>query len=396
MKICHVVTNEIVNDPRVDRIATALSKKFEVTVLGLEGYRPTLEEKPYKIILSRRPSYGVTESTKKDIQKALVGKKSCIKIMISDIISFGAKANCWGIMEKELKRIDADIYVANDLDTLPFVEKIAKKKKALLIYDAHEFYADSGVVNTYTFKKIFSLIEKYKIKHASAVITVNQSIAEKLQEEYSLKEKPFVLYNIPNHQPIQRQPITKKNTKTRVVYCGRYDKERGLPELVLAMEHLPNKFVLYLQGSGKLEPELRELVDSHKLNQKVIFVDPVPMRDIVDSLRLYDIGVIPYQPTNINNYLCTPNKIFEYMQAGLAIVCSDLPELKRIIYENPLNGEVFDPYDSEDIAKMIVWAATELNALQKNSTEKSKKYTWAREEEKLFRIYEEAICSGKR
>lgn len=395
MKICHVVTNDMANDPRVDRIATALSKKFEVTVLGLGGHRPIPEGKPYKIILSQRPSYGVKESTKTNIKKALVGKKSYIKIIIRDIINFNVRVNYWRVMEKDLDMIDADMYVANDLDTLPIVAKISKRKKAKLIYDAHEFYVDSGVVNTYLFKKMFRIIEKYKIKHADVVITVNQSIAEKLQKEYNLKEKPFVLYNIPNYQSTKKHFKHEKNTKTKIVYCGNYAKDRGLPELVMAMLHLPNKFVLYLQGYGPLESELRELVDSHKLNKKVIFVDPVPMHDIVESLRDYDIGVIPYQPVNINNYLCTPNKLFEYMQAGLVVVCSDLPELKRILHEKPQNGEVFDPYNPEDITKKIVYVSNKLKSLKQNSIEKAQKYTWAKEEEKLFKIYEGAICSEK-
>jgi glycosyltransferase involved in cell wall biosynthesis len=393
--ICQIVTNEVANDPRVDKMAKVLSTRYAVCVLGLGKCEEGRATKDYDLILVGKPSIGITVERKDIIKKNIRRNKNCVSYVILDAINYAGKLKYWKKMKEALDEIDAKIYVANDLDTLPFVARIAKKKKAKLIYDAHEFYVESDVAHTQMYKVILRAYERRYISYADVVVTINPSISEKLADIYKLEKKPEVIYNIPKTNLFSTSTTSTKNGIVSLVYSGRFVKDRGLPELVLAMEHLSNKFVLYLQGYGPLEPELKGLVDSHKLNQKVIFVEPVQMHDTVDSLRSYDIGVIPYQPVNVNNYLCTPNKIFEYMQAGLVIVCSDLPELKRIIKESPKNGEVFDPYNPEDIAKKIVCVSTKLKNLKQNSIEKSQKYTWANEEEKLFKIYEGVICSEK-
>ena len=72
-------------------------------------------------------------------------------------------------------------------------------------------------------------------------------------------------------------------------------------------------------------------MEAQGLGDRVQVLAPVPMRDLVASLDGYDVGVVPYLPVGMNNMLCSPNKLFEYMAAGLAVICSDLPVLRAVV-----------------------------------------------------------------
>jgi len=387
MKICHVVTNDMLNDPRVDKIATALSSKYEVVVLGLGGHRSTdFSDKNYSVVIAKRNNYRVSEAGKQKIRKSLVGKKSIIRQLVRDFVNYSLRKNNSRVMYKELRNIDADIYVANDLDTLPFVAKVAKAKNAKLIYDSHEYYTDSGVVTTTPFKTLFKLEELRYIKKADAVMTVNTTIAELLQKEYKLQKTPYTIYNIPNYKTNAKYPHTNNNI-IKVVFSGILSPGRGLDEYILSAKHLPENITLNLQGYGPREEELKTIVRENNLENKVFFIEAVPMNEITASLNRYDIGIVPYQPIHTCNKLCSPNKLFEYIHANLAVVGSDLPELRRFITLYEL-GDIFDPYNPEDMARAIIATAKSLDQFKANSKKASGVLTWKHEEKKLFEVYD--------
>ena len=62
-----------------------------------------------------------------------------------------------------------------------------------------------------------------------------------------------------------------------------------------------------------------------------MFLDPVPQEKLLIHTRCATLGVIPFQFVGLNNYYATPNKLFEYIAAGLPVVASNFPELKRIV-----------------------------------------------------------------
>jgi len=130
-----------------------------------------------------------------------------------------------------------------------------------------------------------------------------------------------------------------------VLFQGRYEAFRGLEELVESARLLPG-VLLAFRGYGSLERYLVRKVKQAGLEDRVAFFAPVEMSDLVQAAAEADVGVIPYIPTCLNNRLCTPNKLFEYMMAGLAVVASDLPELARFINQEEV-GALFDPTSPE-------------------------------------------------
>jgi glycosyltransferase involved in cell wall biosynthesis len=169
------------------------------------------------------------------------------------------------------------------------------------------------------------------------------------------------------------------------LYQGRYAPERGLENLVRAAHHLLPDIGLVFRGYGPIEGELRALASGTK---NVRFVQPVPMEQLVDAARDADVGIVSYLSSNLNNYLASPNKLFEYIHAGLPVAASDIPFIRKVVCENDI-GAVFDPKDPLSIAESLnrVTRPRELLRHRKRIIAAAKKYSWQVEEKKLLRTY---------
>jgi glycosyltransferase involved in cell wall biosynthesis len=148
---------------------------------------------------------------------------------------------------------------------------------------------------------------------------------------------------------------------------------------------------IVLMGWGRLECELRDLIAREGLGEQVTIVPPVPPAEVVSSATGAAVGVIPYEPVGLNNTYTTPNKLFDYMAAGLPVVASRLPELIRFVEQGEM-GLTFTPGDAAALATALneVLADPERYARMRARThEAGRRYTWARESPKLLALYEQ-------
>ena len=177
-----------------------------------------------------------------------------------------------------------------------------------------------------------------------------------------------------------------------VLYQGLFIRSRGLEQLVESARYFKcGRIVLRGYGDRELEEHLRLLVKESRVEDRVSFAPPVPMTDLVRAAAEADIGVAPFLPVCLNSVFCLPNKLFEYMMAGLAIVGSDLPEMREVILGHDL-GVVFNPEEPEDIARAINELLTDdarLEKLRGNSLRAAQTiFNWEREGQKLVRLYD--------
>ncbi len=382
-----LVTNDVLNDPRVQKEALgAVKEGFEVIVLGYvsertkgnteeirDGYRIVrLETK----IPRRKPATGFMKDLQTEIQYFL---------WFMDMNRVFAKA---------VRRFAPDIVHANDLDSLPGSVWGAKRIGAKVLYDAHELWVEMYKHGIWYHKLLFSAFERYGIRNADYTVTVNGSIADIMAGRYKVK-KPSVVHNCPWRHPGAnghnlKQKMGIHRDTPLVIYQGRFDYDRGLEELVLAGEYL-DKAVLALRGYGSNEADLRRIAEEKGLlDKKVIFLDPVEMSDLVPAIYGADIGVIPYKPVFLDHLLSTPNKLFEYMMAGLSLVANDLPEIKRVI-QNHGCGITYENAEPKRIAETINRIAADpdrLEAMKKNSrTAASTRFCWENEMNTLISHY---------
>lgn len=292
-----------------------------------------------------------------------------------------------------------DIVYANDLDSL-WAGYLAKRRTgAKLIFDAHEFWLDMGLQVPRTMIWVFKMSEKYLLKKIDGYITVNEPIIRKTESYYNhhFTVPAIVVYNCPYYQ---KMTINKKGSKTKekikILYQGRYALHRGLEQLALAMNYLPARAELSFRAikDAPIEKILKQIVKENKLENRVRFLPAVPMKKMVQSARGFDIGVVAYIPVHADNKLCTPNKLFEYMMAGLALAVSDLPVL-RFIAKKYKNGVMFNPREPKSIAKALnglISNQKELRQMQQNSLKAARDpFCWEKQQEKLSKLYRDLI-----
>jgi glycosyltransferase involved in cell wall biosynthesis len=136
---------------------------------------------------------------------------------------------------------------------------------------------------------------------------------------------------------------------------------------------------------GGYEEELKTFARSH--GNRVTFLPPVGVEDLVTSLSGFNIGIVPYKPVSLNNYYATPNKVFEYIMAGLPVCVSNLPELWDIVTLNTV-GSVFNPNDPKDIARSITAVESRYHVFSHNAQCAAKtKYNWETQSNQLINIY---------
>lgn len=292
--------------------------------------------------------------------------------------------------------LDPDVIHANDLDSLIVSIVAAHRHDAPLIYDAQELYTEIHTLPRW-YRHLLMVQEFFLIRCADRVTVVNPFIAEVMERRYGLEIDEVVL-NCPPltateedapSGPTVREKFDIDPDTPVVLYSGGLSTERGLENLVEAMNEVP-EVALVILGEGALRPELASLVERFGLGDRVYFSDFVPHEEVPAFISSADIGVIPYQQVGMNHYLSSPSKLFHYIMAELVIVGSDFSFLEHVITDNDI-GETFDPDDPKSMAAAIT-AITEDEARLERHRENVKRakhrYTWENEAEKLLAQYE--------
>jgi glycosyltransferase involved in cell wall biosynthesis len=176
-----------------------------------------------------------------------------------------------------------------------------------------------------------------------------------------------------------------------ILYIGAITFNRGLEQLIQSLEYLPSNYHLVYMGYGneQFKQRLLDIVEKINVSDRFSFFGPVPSEQIIHYASDADLGVAPIANACLSYYYCSPNKLFEYMNAGLPVVASNFPELEKVVIGHGI-GVTFDPANPLDIARSIRQVLddpTSREKMAKNAIEASKLYNWENESEKLLRIY---------
>jgi len=397
-KVCMVVWNTFVTDARVTREAKSLIELGrEVTVIAVHEPGKTRKQEVkdgIRIIRVKRPFVSGKINTKFKPEQATIIKRPTLKmkakywlkpmIQLSIKWLIGLKFLYYAIREK------AGVYHAHDLNTLIPVYIASRMRGTRLVYDAHEISTDrAGWGN----KKIWQLVEKILIRRADEVITTNLTRAEYLRSIYEIP-LPTIVHNVPNYISLQRTNLLREklnipDSKPILLYQGGIQRERGLETLIEAMEWINPSAVLVFIGNGSLKHKLIYMVDQLNLKSRVYFMDAVPMDQLLYYTASADIGMQVLQNTCFNHYSACSNKLFEYIMAGIPVIASDLPEMRKII-ETSMTGLLIDPRDPRNIADAVNRLLEDKELYQtfsRNTREASKIYNWENEKHHLQKLY---------
>jgi glycosyltransferase involved in cell wall biosynthesis len=378
--------NDIETDPRVTKaFEAATDAGYEVKVCCYKDYPETTSNEVVdriRMLFSR--GVGLYKRTKAiDVHKNGKAHRSPINIPMA-VASSGVVFTLHQIdLFLKTKKYRAEIVHANDLNTL-FAGVLHKWFcGSRLIYDSHEIWVDMVYSYPRWVKKLLSLYEQFLIHHyVDEMITVNDRIADEFLIRYKIR-KPHVVMNVPYLEKVN-QP---SHEGIRVIYQGKFDPGRYLENVVRGAKHFSPGITLTMRGVGDYGETLKKCVQS----DNVTFLPPVPMELLIQSLSGYDIGVATgAHKQGKNGEYASPNKLFEYMMAGLVVVGDDSKVISDIIV-NGNCGSTFSGDDPVSFACAINAIASdhgEMNQLKENSLSYVREqYCWENEQKKLIEVY---------
>jgi glycosyltransferase involved in cell wall biosynthesis len=249
---------------------------------------------------------------------------------------------------------------ANDFDTLPAGYLIARESRARLVYDAHELYSEFDPDPPRLYRAVAFALERALARRADSVVTVSEAIADELERRLGLPRRPLVVLNAParDERDLDAEP---EPGPLRAIYQGAFGTGRPLEDLLAAVRDAPG--VSLTLRVPRAEPAaLRAAVAADGLDGRVDVADPVPPDGVVDGLRGFDVGVVFDRPATLNGALGAPNKLFEYLMAGLAVVAPRLPGLEPIV-EGEGVGVTYEPGRPELLAAALARLASDRELL---------------------------------
>lgn len=342
---------------------------------------------------------GVRQATKVIYYFCNITLIKCPAIITNKICQFIHKyasklSNRSKVLTLKATYFNPDIIHVHDLPQLKAGCLVKRALKIPLIYDAHELYPEIDTL-TIKQKKRLKRLESKLIKQCDKVITVNEFIADLMEKRYKVSNVD-VIYNatLPIHGQTHKYNLFRENLPIPqnayiLLFQGWMSKTRGIQDLVKSMESVVKDVHLVLMGYGEVQDELREIMTQLNLKDRVHILDAVPQNELLKWTSSADAGIIPYQPIDLNNYYCSPNKLFEFIQAEIPIVANELPFLKKIVQENSF-GIVADLNNPDQYAKAINLMFANMNhfnRFKENLKKRSGEFSWEVEEKKLKEIY---------
>ena len=360
------VINDLVTDQRIDRTAGVLADLgFEVLMVGRRKTdSPNMPDRSYETIRMR-----------------LLWEKGPL---------FYAEYNI-RLFFLLLSR-PADLLVSNDLDTLLPNYLVHKLKRIPIVYDSHEYFtATPELVDRPKVQRVWKWIEKRIVPNLKSCITVNASIANLFEQEYNV---PFrIVRNIPHRSERIRIPARAElglpaDKKIVLMQGSGINVQRGAEEAVEAMQYLDNVLLLIV-GGGDVLPLLKKMVNELSLYKKVKFVSRQTPANLGGYTANADIGLTIDKDTNINYRFSLPNKLFDYIYAGVPVLATPLVELKKIIQQYEI-GDFIENHDPEHIAskiKTMLQDESRLAFYRKNTQKAAAELNWETERNTLIEIF---------
>ena len=286
-----------------------------------------------------------------------------------------------------------DLLYSNDLDTLLPNFLVSRLKRIPLIYDSHELFCEvPELLHSPIKRKIWLKIESYIVPKLRACVTVNDSIAAIFNNKYHV-----VFHSIRNisDPPAEFKPLSRKELKLPedkkiiLLQGAGINIDRGAEELVDAMPEVKNAILLII-GSGDVWEVLKKKITTLNLTQKVFLIDKLPKTSLMQYTANADLGLSIDKNTNLNYFNSLPNKVFDYINAGVPILASRLPEIERIV-RNYAVGDFIVDHQAANIASKIneLLESPILQEYKNNTLNAKKELNWQSEKLKLISLIKE-------
>lgn len=368
-KIIVSVTNDLYTDQRVRKVCEFLvANNYDLTLVGrklknsAEMPKTTYQTKRFRLWFTRGPLF---------------------------YANYNLRLFFYLLFKK------ADVLLSNDLDTL-FANHWARKfkKNCRLVYDSHEYYCGTPeLVTRPKVQKFWRKIEKRCLPKVDAMYTVNESIADLYRTEYKKEVKVvrnITDANLPPFDMTRKQLGLPFNKKVVIMQGAGINIDRGAEEMIEAIQLIENA-VLIIVGDGDVVPDLKKKVLAEGWEEKVLFFGKRPYNELMNFTALSDVGISLDKNSNINYRFSLPNKIFDYIHAGIPLFVSDLTEITKIV-EGYNVGVICPSHNPTFIAAELNKLLNDENKmaeLKSNTIKAAKELNWETETNVLKEIFAE-------
>jgi glycosyltransferase involved in cell wall biosynthesis len=376
------VANNMVSDRRVIReAATVAAAGFAVTVHAIVQRReklPTREQHPdgFTIVRHRLGLIPPVLPIRPRLLALLLHPLWCalavvvavarkVRLPLAGAALLAIRWTSWATLAARAAG-SAQILHAHDLSgALPALATLRTNPGAVLLYDSHEVFLESGrwaKSPAFIRRILANRFEQPALRRAAALIAVNPQVIEELGKRYEIPVRQVVTYNCPpawNPEPRGtelRTAIGVDASAQVLLYHGGFSAHRGLEELLVAIRdpRLAAAHLVFL-GYGPLEGMLRAAAADPALTGRVHVLKAVAP-DVLDRWASgADVGMCAVLPSTLNHRISTPNKLFESIGAGVPVVASNFATMRDILLGDPDGplGSVCDPTDPTAVATAI-------------------------------------------
>ena len=293
------------------------------------------------------------------------------------------------LLRPKITKEKYDFILIHLVDNLPFAVQLKNKLNAQIIYDNQEYFVGQyAAFEKGKFNWVKEVQKKY-LPEVDIVLATTNVMLQQLRKDHDLKIPSFRVRNVPSmqttavrndsnsHQEVNHLNVLKLVWHGMGVY---FNNSRGVHILLQAIAQCNENVHLYLQGilTEAQKSIYERYEEALNLEGKVTFLPPAHPDEIVPSLKKFDVGLTAELPEELNQELTSSNKLFDYIQAGLVIISSDVLGLAETIDEFDV-GLKYEPGNIAELSNKIDRLAadrTQLNKYKQNSKIASSQLFW--------------------
>ncbi len=373
-------------DARVMRDATALVEAgFAVTIVDVESDRTRPAEEEIRGVHLKHilmPSYFVPARF-----------KPWFLVKLAMLAIYGTI---------QLLRVQADIYHAHVERALPACYIAARLRGKPFIVDTPELTLTEPIYARWLRLRVLVIrIIRHMVLYCAGYITASPLYPQELAKLYGAKEVTLIR-NVPPYQAAPKSDRLRQHLglgpEVRIaLYQGGVQPNRRLDRLIRAAAFLRQDILIVLMGSGpkKTLSELEALIVSEGVADRVKIIPAVPYEELMEWTASANIGLTPLAPDySLNTQLHLPNKLFEYLMAGLPVLSLQYDAIAELIKRYEV-GTVMSSLAPQDVGAAINAMLADQDSLARmssNALEVAKlEFCWEKESGQLIRLYYDVL-----
>lgn len=247
-----------------------------------------------------------------------------------------------------------DVLIVEDITLLPFACAYKNTHKICkILIDLREFYPleyENDEKWLQGLGRFFAYLCETYLPYVDMAISVSEGLCERYKSDFGITCELF--YSLPPFFDYKPKPTLKQEIK--ILYHGFISPDRSSMELLeLARLLINTPYTLCAMVLSNQKGFLESFCTNAYEIPSFEIVPPVCLEEIIPKSTQYDIGIIPFKPTTFNLAHCMPNKLFEYLQARLAIVSAPLYDVRNFVQTHSC-GAITQGFQSYDIAQMLL------------------------------------------